>query len=133
MLHSQQSDGKSDASGPRHDGSLFLLVHRRAIAGNQTEGRDSGRRTTIARIRNRSPVTDLDTAADHEPREPMTGVALSLRNPSARRDSLLPRCRGPVGSARGRSNPVPTGAELVRAQVRTVVAQYPPTIDDLGV
>jgi hypothetical protein len=30
-------------------------------------------------------------------------------------------------------HPVPTGTELLRAQVRTVVAQYPPTVDDTGV
>jgi hypothetical protein len=30
-------------------------------------------------------------------------------------------------------HPVPTGAELVKAHVRTVVAQYPPFADEIGV
>jgi hypothetical protein len=30
-------------------------------------------------------------------------------------------------------HPVPTGAALVKAQVLTEVAQYPPTVDETGV
>jgi hypothetical protein len=30
-------------------------------------------------------------------------------------------------------HPVPTGAELVKAQVRAAVTQYPPAADEIGV
>jgi hypothetical protein len=52
-------------------------------------------------------------------------------HPSARADHCtVPRAR-PPGVLQ--EHPIPTGAELVRAQVRTGVAQYPPTADETGV
>ena len=64
---------------------------------------------------------DLDTVNDHPAR----------RTPSPREDHCtVPRARPPEVR---QEHPVPTGAELIKVQVRTAVAQSPPAVDATGV
>ena len=90
----------------------------------------------IAQLQSRSTVTGLDISADHQPARAGDADDVEEAQPvgitSARGHppTTVPRARPPCVR---QEHPVPTGAELVSAQVRTVVAQYPPIVDGIGV
>lgn len=62
-----------------------------------------------------------DASNDHPAQRPAAGTRDHCTVPRARPPGML------------QEQPVPTGAELVKAQVRTGVTQYPPAADATGV